>query len=397
MKIFINGRFLTQRQTGVQRYAYEVLLALDAMLEEVDALRNVEVVVVAPAGAAVPSLSRIRYRSAAWLSGHLWEQVTLPLLCKTSLLVGFGATGPLLKERQVVTMHDAAVYAVPNSFGKAFRYWYRSLMPLLARRARHLMTVSEFSKRELRHYLGAPASKARVTGEGWDHVLRYESDLRVLQTHALRPGRYVLAVGSIAPHKNLSVVAEAAGLLGDLVDVEVVLAGASNAGIFGKVDDRTQRRLRGIGYVTDGELRALYEHAAAFVHPSKYEGFGIPPLEAMALGCPVLAARAGALPEVCGDGAWYFRPDDAEGLAALIRRLFADEGARADLISRGRARAQIHQWRAAANQFISLFIEEARRDERASSPSASPAIPNAGDKREQLASGERGSLQPKSL
>ncbi|HMA93205.1 MAG TPA: glycosyltransferase family 1 protein [Polyangiaceae bacterium] len=358
MQIFINGRFLGQRRTGIQRFAFETLNALDQLLSESDVYRNVEFIVVAPHGTPQPTLKVMKFCDVGPFRGHLWEQLTLPAHCRGAFLIGFGATGPLAKKQQVVTIHDAAVFVVPDAFGWAFRQWYRFVLPVLARRAERLMTVSEFAKAELVRYLGVAASHACVTGEGWEHIRDVPAEPSVLANHCLEPGRYVLAVGSISPHKNLSVVARAMELLGRDLDIDFVVAGPVNRSVFRQ--GKSEGSLKLIGYVSDGELRALYEHAGAFVHPSRYEGFGIPPIEAMGLGCPVIASNVAAMPEVCGDAAWYFDPDDAPGLVRLIARMFSEPVERNALIRKGYARAEQHQWRLAAARFLELVDEIAR-------------------------------------
>lgn len=353
-KVFINGRFLQQRTTGVQRYAQETLAALDAALASSPHQSAFEVVVLAPEGTPAPVLRAIGFERVGPFSGHLWEQTTLLAATRGQLLLSFGPTGPLLKKQQVVTIHDAAVHVVPQAFSRPFRAWYKLLLPVLVRRTPAVMTVSEFSKRELVRCFGAKEDEVSVSGEGWQHVERMPPDAEVLARHGLVRGKYVLAVSSLTPHKNFAVVAEAVRLLGDS-EVRVVVAGATADGVFGAVDARSFDALKLVGYVSDAELSALYENAAAFVFPSLYEGFGLPPLEAMAHGCPVIAARAAAIPEVCGDAALYFAPSDAAELARLMWRLFSSPEERARYAERGRACLARHSWSAAARAHLSLL------------------------------------------
>lgn len=363
MPIYINGRFLMQRQTGVQRYALETLLALDALVSESKALERADIVVLAPRGTTPPPLRAIRFETVGPLTGHAWEQLTLPTVCGSSLLLSFAATGPLIKSRQVITMHDAAVFAVPETYSAAFRNWYRALLPLLARRAEYVVTVSEFSKRELIQHLGPAASRALVSGEGWQHVTRHDADPRILDRHGLGPRKYFLVVGSITPHKNLAVVARAARALGDRLGFTVAVAGPADPNVFSAAERDGCPVVKLLGYVSEGELRSLYENATAFIHPSKYEGFGIPPIEAMGLGCPVIASRAAAIPEVCGEAAWYFEPDDAVTLANMLRSLMEQPNQRDALISKGHLNVQRHSWRATAECYVSI-IERALGERR---------------------------------
>jgi glycosyltransferase involved in cell wall biosynthesis len=175
-----------------------------------------------------------------------------------------------------------------------------------------------------------------------------------LVKHNLQPGRYVFAVSSITPHKNFAVIARALPQLKSL-GIQVAVAGAVNDGLFQHTDAEALSGLKRLGYVTDAELRALYEQALVFVFPSLYEGFGIPPLEAMALGCPVLASNAAAMPEVCGDGALYFDPQDESALAQLITRVATQPHVRADLVAKGTARLEAYSWRNAAQAYLNML------------------------------------------
>jgi glycosyltransferase involved in cell wall biosynthesis len=354
--VYINGRFLTQRTTGVQRYALETLLAIDALFAAGRGVPATKLVLLAPPGTRAPPLQTIAFRTVGPLSGNAWEQLSLPLATRGELLLSFSATGPLLKRSQIVTMHDAAVHVVPQAFSRNFRSWYKLLLPILARRTPHVMTVSEFSKHELVRYFGAREHRTHVTGEGWQHVTRHTSDASVLTELGLAPRSYALAVSSVTPHKNFAAIARAAARLEDSA-LSIVVAGSVDAAVFGRTDLAALRSVKLAGYVDDHKLRALYENAAVFIYPSLYEGFGIPPLEAMALGCPVLASSAAAIPETCGDAAWYFAPEDDKTLAELMTRLLHSEADRAALIEKGHRRIKDFSWEACAQRFIEVLGE----------------------------------------
>jgi glycosyltransferase involved in cell wall biosynthesis len=352
-KLFLNGRFLTQRVTGVQRYAREVLFALDALLAEQPELAEFELELLVPEGTPLPELRAIRTRVVGPFSGNLWEQLTLPWFVRTHPLFAFSATGPLFKARQIVTVHDASVRAVPEAFSLRFRAWYRLLLGVLLRRARSVVTVSEFSRREITHHFGCDAGKLRVAVEGSEHVLRPEADARIVAAHGLVPGRYVLGVSSPTPNKNFRRLLEAMKRL-EGSEFDIVIAGSTDGAVLRAELPRSER-VKYVGYVSDAELRALYEHAGVFVYPSLYEGFGIPALEAMACGCPVIASNAASLPEVCGDAALYVSPRDAAGLAAAIERVMSDESERRRLGERGRERVRRYSWASAAQKNLEFM------------------------------------------
>jgi glycosyltransferase involved in cell wall biosynthesis len=188
----------------------------------------------------------------------------------------------------------------------------------------------------------------------------------------------LLAVGSVAPHKNLGALARALARLPPGL-FQVVVAGAADARLFADARLPSCEGLRWLGRVTDGELRALYANATALVFPSSYEGFGLPPLEAMALGCPVVCSRAASLPEVCGDAALYFDPQDDRALADAMVRVTHHESVREGLVHRGRQRLELYSWRKAAEAYWSAMADwlgTARVNERTSlraRPTASAA------------------------
>jgi glycosyltransferase involved in cell wall biosynthesis len=184
-------------------------------------------------------------------------------------------------------------------------------------------------------------------------VLRTPADARILERLGLVHRSYVLAVGSLTPNKNFNGVVHAAALLGDL-DCKIVAAGGANTRVFNGVD-LTGDALIMAGYVTDGELRALYENAACFIFPSFYEGFGLPPLEAMHCGCPVIVSDRASLPEVCGNAAVYCNPDDPADMARQLRLVLTSAALRRELREAGFARALSFGWQRSADQLNELL------------------------------------------
>jgi glycosyltransferase involved in cell wall biosynthesis len=354
-RIYINGRFLTQRITGVQRYAREILSELDALLARDGSGSELEWKLVAPRGAALPPLRRITGVHCGWLSGHAWEQFDLPRITRDGLLVSFGSTGPYFKARQVVTIHDASVYRVPEAFSWKFRAWYRLVVRQIVRRAPRTLAVSEFAAREAATFFGAPAPRIHVTAEGWQHLLRVDPDDSLLEKYGLLPRSYVLAVSSPTPNKNFTLVVEAMSRLRDL-PVRFVVAGAVDARVLVSANMRADDRVTRVGYVSDAQLKSLYANALCFVFPSKYEGFGIPALEAMALGCPVTTSSIDAAREVCGDAARYFDPGDAAALEGILRSLWSSDGEREQMSKRGKKRAERFAWSASAQKTLETIV-----------------------------------------
>ncbi len=341
--ILINARFLTQATTGVQRYAIELVKAWDAMLDSGELNKSmVQFTLLAPRDAKDMNLRNIPLRRIGRLRGQLWEQLELPMHASGHFLLNLCNSAPLMKRRQAVTIHDASVFGFPQAYGIRFRTWYKFLHRVLGKRVMLVLTDSRFSESELTKHCGIAASRIRVVYLGCEHIRADAAYPSIVSRNGLNKVKFMLAVSSMSPHKNFQAIVNAIPLLKS--DTQVVIAGGLNARIFGQTDMRLPENVRHLGYVSDAELRALYEHAACFVYPSFYEGFGLPPLEAMACGSPVIVARAGSLPEVCGDAALYCDPHNIADVAANIERLMADPLLRDSLRLRGQARAQQFTW-----------------------------------------------------
>ena len=351
-RVVLNGRFLTQSHTGVQRYAYETVLALDALMGQHGA--EFDLVLAVPRGARELPLRHIRLRRLPWLSGHAWEQVTLPLFARDDLLINFSYSGPVTKRHQVITMHDATVRAMPECFSRRYRRLHDTLLALLANRVGCVMTVSEFSEREIRSRYGV-TNRMVVGREGWSHALAQGDADATLARYGLKAGAYLLLVGSLKPNKNLEVVARAVALVPEL-PWTVAVAGAADARIFRSTGENDPR-LKFLGFVRDADLGLLYANAAWLLFPSLYEGFGLPALEAMANGCPVIAANAAALPEVCGGAALYFDPRDPAALAALLKGPARDTRLRETIRRQAVSRLAYYTWTANAQTVLGEIRE----------------------------------------
>jgi glycosyltransferase involved in cell wall biosynthesis len=356
--VAINGRFLGQRITGVQRHARELLRAMDVLVAGgSSAAVDFGFSLLTPRGtpAAAP-FRTIPIRQVGSLQGHLWEQIDLRRYVGGTLLLNLCNTAPLTASNMVATIHDASVYAVPQAYSRPFRTWYRFVIPRLGNRARRIVTVSRFSKAELQRYAGIAADRITVISGGGEHILAEPADQRIIERLRLTPGAYVVAVGSLSPHKNLAGVAEAAKKLARQ-GVQTVVTGGINSEVFSSRPPAEHSHLRLTGYISDGELRALYEQAACLVYPSLYEGFGLPPLEAMSCGCPVVASRAASLPEVCGDAAAYCDPADPADIAAVVQQVVSDRSRQEDMRRRGTGRARQFSWSRAAGSMLTLLAE----------------------------------------
>ena len=358
MMILINGRFFSRRPTGVDRFAIEVISAIDNLLAADDpAVRNMEFRILLP-----PEVNpgrqflHIPMETVGRFEGQVWEQWDLPqAMPRDGLLLNLCNTGPILTRRQMVVIHDAATVKIPMAYSRAFRYWYRVLLPILGRVSRKVLTVSAFSEREIASAFMISHDKISVVTEGGEHIRRTQADTTAIHRFGLSNRPYMLAVSSVTVHKNFRLILDAISRLKN-PSFDIAIVGGSNSRVFGDANTNEYKQVHRLGYVSDAELCALYESAMCFVFPSLYEGFGIPLLEAMHCGCPVLASRAASIPEVCGDAALYFDPNNADELAALLLRVAYDLSLRTELINKGHARAAKFSWDKTARQILSEIL-----------------------------------------
>lgn len=359
-QVYINGKFLSQRITGVQRYAYELIKYWDKSMEsgEMDASR-INITILTPKNARQDlSLKHIVLQQVGNFTGTLWEQIELPFYSRKGSLVNLCNAAPVVRINQLVTIHDVSVFLDTNTYSKAFKLWYTFMLSIISRRVKKVITVSEFSLSELQKYCRVSTEKCKVIYHGKEHVYECDPDLAILDKHGIRAFNYVLAVSSLNPNKNFRLIAQAIQQLDEL-DFDVVIAGGMQSKVFNHSDEyERHERIKYVGYVSDSELRALYEKAGCFVYPSFYEGFGFPPLEAMTLGCPVIVSGTSSLPEVCRDAAVYIDPNRPEELAEGIKLLMGNSAAREMFIQKGFENANRFSWDLCAKQTFSFLEEE---------------------------------------
>jgi len=343
MNVYINGRFLTQRITGVQRYALEIVRELDGILSTSNSQDDFFLLVPKNIKTNI-ELKNIQVKKCGMFHGHIWEQLELPLFSRDGYLISLCGCAPLFKRAQTVTIHDAAVAAIPESFTWLFRKWYTILYHSAGKNLSLIYTVSDFSRNELNKWFNIPIEKMEITYNGVEHLNNILPDKNVLTKYGLESNQYILAVSSLSPSKNFKLVAQAALKMPNHI---FAIAGGSANSVFNNLNIKMPDNVKMLGYVSDEELMGLYQHAMCFVYPSLYEGFGIPPLEAMYNKCPVIVSNCASLPEVCGDAALYCEPHDADSLCTCIEKM-DQENVRNDLIAEGIKRCRKFTFRESA-------------------------------------------------
>lgn len=309
--IYINGRFLSHPMTGINRFAYELCKALSRLFE---------FTIIAPKGRILPEydIRGLKIIEYGRLKSHLWEQISLPLFLsskKNYVLLSFSGLGPLLSKSKISTIHDVSFLHNPDWFSKGYYLFYKILTPLIIRTSQAILTVSEFSKSEILKYYDVKPEKIHVV---------YNAVTKALEnsTPDNQKEKYILTVGSLDPRKNFKTLIRA---FSDerLKHLELRIVGGTNK-VFGELgyDMQNYPNIKFLGRISDEELRNQYRHAHLFILASLYEGFGIPPLEALTNGCPIALSDIPVFHEIFEDAAVYFNPRDIDGITSAILKSY---------------------------------------------------------------------------
>jgi glycosyltransferase involved in cell wall biosynthesis len=338
-KIFVNARFTKQQLTGVQRYAWEIVNRLEGEIELIS-----------------PKRSMVGM-------GHAWEQLRLPsMVPKNSLLWSPGGSGPLAISNQILTIHDTAHLEHSEWYNKYFAMWYKWLLPRLSNKVKHIITVSNYSRERIIEVLNVHPSRITSIPLGADKKFleiggKPKSELNKILNKYKLPKDYVLAVATITPRKNIKRILQAWGILeGRKIDFPLVIVGTARIASAGNIKiEKVPNNVMFLGYVPDEDLPALYRGAMAFIFASLYEGFGLPILEAMASGTPVITSNITSMPEIADDAAITVDPFDAESIACGIEQVLENKDLREELITKGLKRVQHFTWDKTANSTINLL------------------------------------------
>jgi glycosyltransferase involved in cell wall biosynthesis len=342
--IIINCRFLTQKITGVQRFAIEICLELKKI--------NKNLRFVAPYNIIQnDTAEKLGVEIIGKKSGYYWEQIELPNFLRKNgnpLLLNLCNTAPISYKNNALVIHDICCLKHPEWFSKKFYLFYKLLIPNLVKSVRCLFTVSDFSKREISYRFNYPLERITVINNAVN--VRATRINQNGNSKFLNSEKYILAVSSISPRKNFSGIIASYIKLND-PSIDLVLVGEgykSFPQIYLEIPDHLKDRIHFLGYVNDDELERLYSKALMFVYPSLYEGFGIPPIEAMSYGCPVIVSNTTSLPEVCKQGAIYVNPKDISEIEVAIRKLLESMEYRKEMIERGYEVVSSYSWQGSA-------------------------------------------------
>ncbi|WP_240163711.1 glycosyltransferase family 4 protein [Spirosoma taeanense] len=277
---------------------------------------------------------------------------------------------PIRARKHLATIPDVFHLAFYHTLSAAQKVYAKVVANAAVRKPDLVTTISHYSKQEIVSLTGGRADKIKVIHLGIDQALfRPVTDLatrqRVREQYQL-PDRFILFVGNVKPNKNLRSLVEAfSTLLTELPDVYLMIVGKKegfitlDSSLFERIeaDPALAERVRFTGYVETNDLPVLYSLATLFAFPSIYEGFGFPPLEAMACGCPVVASKVTSIPEICGDAVYYVDPLSPASIAEGLRAVATDEGLQKRLVEAGNHQYRQYNWQHSSNQFIETINE----------------------------------------
>ncbi|MBH2796494.1 glycosyltransferase family 4 protein [Serratia marcescens] len=350
--IYVNARFLTQEVTGVQRFAEMISLSLNNKINNITFL--------CPSGVLRESVGKkLNVKLIGNCQGHFWEQVELPLFLKKNgspLLINLGSTGPIFYRNKIVTHHDITYLKYPRSYSVAFLIFYKIVIPFILRTSRHLITVSQFSREEIVNAYNYPKENISVVYNATDESFRPAST-----TETPNDDRYLLSVSSRNFHKNhhgmIGAFKRALQISPENKNIKIKIIGktARSFSKQGYALECNSDNIEFLGRVNDEELINLYQNATAFIFPSFYEGFGIPPLEAQSCGCPVISSNAASMPEVLAESVLYFDPHSLEDMSEKINRIMMDENLRGSLSQKGLKNTRRFSWEKSAEELIKII------------------------------------------
>lgn len=331
--------------TGVNRFAYE-------MCKSLFSISDLDIILLCPRNIN-PEYDVDKFKILYWGTGtsHFWEQFVLPLFFlfkRKYLLINFSGLGPIIIKRQFITIHDISFWEHPSWFAKTYYYYYRLLTPCIAKRSEHILTVSQFSMNEILKHINIPKDKISVI---YNAVSENFYSNRFITTKAEKKN-YILSIGSIEPRKNFLKLIEAYNKLN--IDIDLLIIGKTNK-IFRKIDLSCDKTPVFINHLTDHELISIYSDATLFIYPSVYEGFGLPPLEAIAAGCPAIVSDIDVFHEVFDNSVLYFNPHDSDDISKCIEYVLNNPEAITDFETKREMIIEKYNWNKSCEKLIGII------------------------------------------
>ena len=344
MKIFINGRFLTQKFSGVQKFSYEIT-------KELVQNSNHDITVLVPKNHEINHLYRINFkiRYIGLFYGHLWEQISLPLFLSRKgehLLLNFSNSAPIFSFNNFITIHDLSIYKDSTWFDFFYYHYYKILLPIIVRRAKQIITVSEFSKNEIIKKFSIQKNSIHVVYNGLSSFFLTKESIE-------KENNSILFVGSMNNRKNLNIIID---LVYELPDFTFNLVGVNQEDFNKKFPlYRNNIQIKCLGNVYESKLTELYNSSKFFINPSLYEGFGLPIIEAFSRECVVLSSNIDVFHEICDDAAIYFNPNDGKDLLNKINKLVENKNQCDKLIQLAKNRLKLFNWHVETKKIIKLI------------------------------------------
>lgn len=345
MTTFLNARFLTQPLTGVQRFSLEISKQLNAIRDDLVFLVHSKKEVVDQKNLELFNIQEVKGGT-----GHYWEQTALPRYLRkmgNPILINLCNTAPVLYKNKIFTHHDITYIRYPQSYSLSFRAIYRLMANINLHHSRKIITVSNFSKQDIADFFNINHENIEVLYNGVSDSFKpnlYTKDSKK---------KFALTVSSPNLHKNFNAMVEA--FLQTKLDLDLKIIGSASSIFKDPNYSSSDERVHFLGRITDEELISLYQSAEFFIFPSLYEGFGIPPLEAQACGCPVVSSNAASLPEVLEKSAYYFDPKDITSMRLAIEKVAGSELLRGQLIQAGFENLKRFSWESSARRLNTII------------------------------------------
>lgn len=365
-EIYVNGRFLENELTGVGEYSLNMLREMDVLLAT-DEFQDVSMTLLHPNKIKENiTFDNIKVVRLGRVARYIWEQLYLPWKIKNKYLLNLHSVAPILKNKQIVVLHDAKMADKKASDSYTLqRYFLWLLGIVLGKRLRKIITVSEFSKKQLNQKYKIPKEKIEVISQGCEHILKYCEDNTIFQRNGISKQCYVLAVGGGSAKNNIYTARAIEKYnYGKKEKIHMILVGSIPEVVRSELKCFSNVNL--VGRVTYEELVSLYKNAICLAFPSISEGFGMPPIEAMTLGCPVIASTVDSIPEVCSDGALYCDISRIDSFNEKLEMLLKNSELRQMQIEKGYKNIKRFSWKDNAKK---LLIEVIRDYEKCNSNS----------------------------